>query len=257
MDAVRARFRGCLLGGGAGDAVAHDGACHADTMATLATAEGLLLGWDDSDKLGSACLVASVRRAAHSRTGLSANGRLAGVAPVGLFMWRPDGAFSIRPAFALATELAGGRPSAGALASIIAGLADGMALPGAVAIARHLLGHLPDHGTALQALNRAEAYARAGIDPAQAIGELGLKCGADQPLAIAVYCALVSGSFADGLALAKKHGDRAESVPALTGQLLGALHGADAIPPHWLERVAQRDALAGIADRLATYWRGS
>lgn len=252
MDVIRERFRGCLLGGATGESLGTAGASAEDARSTLATAEGLLLGWDDSDELGSACLVESVRR---TRERLAGGDGLAGVAPVGLFMWRPDGAFSIRPAFALATELGGA--SAGAVAAIVAALADGMSLQGALAIARHLLERHPDKEQALAALNRAESYARAGTAPEQAVGELAAKGGPGAALAIAAYCALVADSFAKGVSMAVKHGGGDPSTAAVAGQLLGALHGVKAIPGHWLERVEARDALAETADRLATYWRSS
>ncbi|NGP52013.1 ADP-ribosylglycohydrolase family protein [Thioalkalivibrio sp. XN8] len=263
MDAIRKRFRGCLLGGAAGAMLGQAGANGDAGWMTLATAEGLLLGWDDSDELGSACLVQSVRQACLRRAGPAAGDALASAAPVGLFMWRPDGAFSIRPAFDLAAELAasaddqpGPRLGAGALAAMVAALADGISLPGALAIARHLLARYPDHEPVLVALNRAESYARAGIDPDQATRELGASAPGNA-LAIAAYGALVSGSFAAGLTLvARRHGG-ADAAAAVAGQLLGALYGVDAIPAHWLAQMEHRDPLTATADRLATYWRNS
>lgn len=265
MDEVRARFRGCLLGGAAANAcggkVQHE---VGDSHLTLRTAEGLLLGWDDSDELGSACLVESVRRAYAEVAAPDRSDSLVGVAPVGLFMWRPDGAFSIRPAFALAAELAGlvdedsaSRLSAGALAAVVAALADGVALPGALAIARHLLQRYPGYEPVLQAINRAESHARAGTAPAQAIRELGAAGTPEQVLAIGTYCALVSESFEAGVSLAARHAPDAPAAAAVAGQLLGAVHGSDAIPAHWLEHLPSGANLIGVADRLATYWRGS
>lgn len=256
MDAVRARFRGCLLGGAAASA-------SGDSEATRRTAEGLLLGWDDSDELGSACLVASVRRVYAEAAAPDRGDSLVGVTPAGLFMWRPDGAFSIRPAFALAAELAGivdedpaSRLSAGALAAVVAALVDGVSLPGALAIARHLLQRYPDYERVLQAINRAESHARAGTAPAQAIRELGTAEAPEEILAIGAYCALVSESYEAGVSLAARHAPGAPAAAAVAGQLLGAVHGVEAIPAHWLERLPDGATLTGIADRLATYWRG-
>lgn len=263
MDAVRSRFRGCLLGGAAARAFADNDGPEADhSQMILRTAEGLLLGWDDSDELGSACLVESVRRAYAEAAAPGRGDSLVGVTPAGLFMWRPDGAFSIRPAFTLAAELAGivdedpaSRLSAGALAAVVAALADGVALPGALAIARHLLQRYPRYEPVLQAINRAESHARAGTAPAQAIRELGTTGAPEEMLAIGTYCALVSKSFEAGVRLAARHAPGAPA--AVAGQLLGAVHGHDAIPAPWLEQLPAGASLAGAADRLATYWRGS
>ena len=184
------------------------------------------------------------------------------VAPVGLFFWRPEGAYSIRPAFMLAHELAGlthghptGRLSAGVLAAIIAALADGMTLDGALAVARHLLAQHDGHEETLLAINRAESFARAGTPPAEAVPALGEGWLADEALAIAIYCALTADSFERGVAMAVHHDGDSDSTGSIAGQLLGTLHGVDAIPDAWLEPLELREVIGDMADRLATYWR--
>jgi ADP-ribosylglycohydrolase len=184
------------------------------------------------------------------------------VAPVGLFFWRPEGAFSIRPAFTLADKLAGlthghptGRLSAGTLAAMVAALADGMSLPGALAVAKHLLARNDGHEETLLAINRAESFARAGTPANEAVPALGEGWLADEALAIALYCALTADSFERGVAMAVHHDGDSDSTGSITGQLLGALHGVDAIPEAWLASLELRDVITDMADRLATYWQ--
>lgn len=189
-------------------------------------------------------------------------GGLMRVAPAGLFFWRPDGAFSIRPAFMLARDLAGithghptGQLSAGAFAAMVAALADGMSLQGALSVAKHLLAQHDGHEETLLAMQRAESLARAGSGPGQAIPELGAGWLADEALAIALYCALTAESFAHGVSMAVSHDGDSDSTGAVAGHLLGTALGVDAIPAEWLESLELRDVTTDMADRLATYWQ--
>ena len=189
-------------------------------------------------------------------------GGLMRVAPAGLFFWRPEGAFSIRPAFMLARDLAAithghatGQLSAGAFAAMVAALADGMSLQGALAVAKHLLVQHEGHEETLLAIQRAESLAHAGVQPAQAIPDLGEGWLADEALAIALYCALTSESFEHGVAMAVHHDGDSDSTGAVTGHLLGAALGVDAIPGAWLESLELRAVITDMADRLATYWQ--
>ncbi len=189
-------------------------------------------------------------------------GGLMRVAPVGLFFWRPEGAFSIRPAFVLARDLAGithghptGQLSAGAFAAMIAALADGMSLQGAVAVATHLLARHEGHEETLLALRRAEAFAQAGTPSHLAIAALGQGWLAEEALAIALYCALTAESFEHGVVMAVNHDGDSDSTGAITGHLLGAAHGVNAIPAELLEPLELREVITDMADRLATYWQ--
>jgi ADP-ribosylglycohydrolase len=189
-------------------------------------------------------------------------GGLMRVAPAGLFFWRPEGAFSIRPAFMLARDLAGithghptGQLSAGAFAAMVAALADGMSLSGALAVAKHLLARHEGHEETLLAIQQAESLAQAGAAPEQAIPELGEGWLADEALAIALYCALTAESFEHGVAMAVNHDGDSDSTGAVTGHLLGAALGVDAIPAEWLESLELREVITDMADRLATYWQ--
>ena len=45
-------------------------------------------------------------------------------------------------------------------------------------------------------------------------------------------------------------GDDADTTAAICGQLAGAHYGVDAIPAHWLARLAMRDDIDTMARRL-------
>lgn len=189
-------------------------------------------------------------------------GGLMRVAPAGLFFWRPEGAFSIRPAFLLARDLAAithghptGQLSAGAFAAMVAALADGMSLQGALAVAKHLLAQHEGHEETLLAIHRAESFARARVAPEEAIPDLGEGWLADEALAIALYCALTADSFEHGVAMAVHHDGDSDSTGAVAGHLLGTALGADAIPVDLLESLELREVITDMADRLATYWQ--
>jgi ADP-ribosyl-[dinitrogen reductase] hydrolase len=64
----------------------------------------------------------------------------------------------------------------------------------------------------------------------EAIAELGEGWVAEEALAISVYCALVARDFRQGVVMAVNHDGDSDSTGAITGNLLGALHGVDAIP---------------------------
>lgn len=57
-------------------------------------------------------------------------------------------------------------------------------------------------------------------------------------------------SFADAILTAANLGDDADTTAAVCGQIAGAFYGVDAIPAHWLARLAMRDAIGALADRL-------
>jgi ADP-ribosylglycohydrolase len=59
-----------------------------------------------------------------------------------------------------------------------------------------------------------------------------------------------SRTFRDGALLAVNLGDDANATGAVYGQLAGVFCGATEIPGDWCERIAKRDLLVGLAERL-------
>lgn len=84
-----------------------------------------------------------------------------------------------------------------------------------------------------------------------AIRSLGEGWVADEALAIAMYCALRhKDSFEDAVIAAVNHDGDSDSTGAITGNILGAYLGADAIPEHYLNSVELRDVILNMADSL-------
>jgi ADP-ribosylglycohydrolase len=182
------------------------------------------------------------------------------VAPVGLFLWLAGGPRAPHHAFRLAADLAAlthghptGQLTAGVLAALVLLLADGEDLARALAATRGILAQHPGHEETLHAMLQAEALAGSPLAPAAAIARLGQGWLAEEALAIAIYCALVARSFRDGVILAVNHDGDSDSTGSIVGNLLGAMHGVEAIPAEWLEPLELRHVITQVADDLYDY----
>nr|WP_280553527.1 ADP-ribosylglycohydrolase family protein [Halomonas sp. 25-S5] len=178
------------------------------------------------------------------------------VAPVGLYLWPIR---DVGRAFELACEAAAithGHPSgilpAGVLAEVILQLLHGNTLPIALELAKEELQNHDDHLETLQFLITAIELADSNLSPEQSISFLGEGWVAEEALAIAVYCALVAKDFRHGVMLAVNHDGDSDSTGAIAGNLLGVMHGVDAIPASWLEPLELRKVITEVAlDLLA------
>lgn len=69
-------------------------------------------------------------------------------------------------------------------------------------------------------------------------------------LEAALWCIGRTGTFTDAVLLAANLGEDADTTAAITGQLAGALYGASAIPPEWLDVLAWNDRIRWVATLL-------
>ena len=69
-------------------------------------------------------------------------------------------------------------------------------------------------------------------------------------LEAALWSVARTGDFRGAVLLAANLADDADTVAAVTGQLAGALYGLSGIPGDWLGRLAWKDRLLDVADRL-------
>ena len=171
-------------------------------------------------------------------------------APCGLVNWDERDVFKIGVASAALTH---GHPSgylaAGALALIIRKLCEGRPLAIAVDSAIETLALQTGSHEVQDALRGTRTLATAAQDRAGDVGQLGQGWVAEEALAIAVYCALSHPEdFAAAVRLAANHSGDSDSTAAITGNIMGTLLGADAIPAGWLAVLELRDTI----DRLAT-----
>lgn len=170
------------------------------------------------------------------------------IAPVGLADQDP---FRLACAIAAITH---GHPSgylaAGFFAAAIASVMAGESLERAVKTAREQLQAWPHHEECLAAVDAAVRLAREAPPTPETVERLGGGWVAEEALAIALFCALTTERFEDGVVLAVNHSGDSDSTGAMTGNLLGALLGESAIPARWLEPLELRKEIATLADDL-------
>lgn len=197
---------------------------------------------------GNTCLSALGRKGGE-RNNSKGCGGIMRVAPCGiLHPGDPLAAFNLG---SLAAKLTHGHPtgylSAGVFAALIALLMGGQSLEHAADIAREILIGFPGHEETLSALDGAKAMAHQGAMPEKAIPMLGEGWIAEEALAISLYCALRAESLEEGVIMAVNITGDSDSTGAITGNLLGALHGASAIPRQWLDSLELKKVIEAMA----------
>ena len=89
------------------------------------------------------------------------------------------------------------------------------------------------------------------IDDLDAIRELGQGWVAEETLAIAIYCSVkYSRDFEKAMIAAVNHSGDSDSTGAVTGNILGAYLGINAIPEKFLENLELKDTILEVADDL-------
>lgn len=77
---------------------------------------------------------------------------------------------------------------------------------------------------------------------------------AEETLAIAIYCALRhKDNFSEGIIAAVNHAGDSDSTGAITGNILGALVGYEAIENKWKEKLELSDVIMEMADDLCLW----
>lgn len=176
----------------------------------------------------------------------------------GVMRAAPAGLIGEADPFVLGCESAAvthGHPSgylaAGCLALMIERIVAGYSLFDAVSVARERVARERGHQQVSMALERAVSLAAKGAPSAETVQSLGAGWVAEEALAIAVYCALVSPDhFERGVMMAVNHGGDSDSTGAIAGNLLGAALGVGAIPARWLSNIELRDVIERLADDL-------
>ncbi|MFE8991742.1 ADP-ribosylglycohydrolase family protein [Streptomyces collinus] len=174
-------------------------------------------------------------------------------APFGLLVgWEPQLVAQLAVECAAQTH---GHPTAalaaGAYAVIVHALALGESLDAAVQRTLGLLAARPGHQPVSDALQHALGAVRQGMPGPERVAELSGPGTAEGLVAAAVYCALVAADVRHGLCLAVNHDGPSAATGALTGGLLGALHGETALPPAWLAELEGRPTILELADDFA------
>jgi ADP-ribosyl-[dinitrogen reductase] hydrolase len=84
----------------------------------------------------------------------------------------------------------------------------------------------------------------------KARGEIGSSGYVAHSLEAALWCVARTDDFRSAVLLAANLGDDADTTAAITGQIAGALYGANGIPADWLGKLAWRGRITELADRL-------
>ncbi len=173
------------------------------------------------------------------------------MAPAGLFY--PKGqAFHRGMEFAALTHSHHtGYIASGAFAYIIAAIIEGASIEEAVAEVSEELKKYKNHEETLEALNKAVEASKGDLPAEEAIPLLGEGWIAEEALSIAVYCALkYKDNFKEGVIASVNHSGDSDSTGAITGNILGAALGKEAIPREWIEGVELREVIEKIAEDL-------
>jgi ADP-ribosylglycohydrolase len=180
-------------------------------------------------------------------------------APFGLLPYVPAG--TVDRLAMDAAALTHGHPvaqhAAAATALMIRAAMDGRSLRECATTAIARFRDAPESGPA----ERLEAAVALSEEPAisgsRLVRELGTGWVAEEALAIAVYAALVhdgaptgADHFRAAVHTAVNHDGDSDTTAAVTGNLLGACYGAQALPPDWVAALEGADVVSVMAESL-------
>lgn len=102
-------------------------------------------------------------------------------------------------------------------------------------------------------VNMAITLVREGGSDVDNIERLGGGWTGETALAIALYCAMKhTDSFEDAVIAAVNHSGDSDSTGAICGNIMGLIHGYEAIPAHFKENLELRSVLEEVATDLYT-----
>lgn len=112
-------------------------------------------------------------------------------------------------------------------------------------------GQVPGIEETRSLVERAMFFFYEGYTPSpQRIDDFAGGWGAEQVLAIGLWCALTARSFEEGVIAAVNHSGDSSSTGLVVGHLLGAQYGVAVIPDRWLERLERRQVIAQVAEDI-------
>jgi len=223
---------------------------------------------------GNTCLSA-LREGSLSENGIVNNnskgcGGVMRAAPTGLLAARinsGDSASTARLAFEIGCATAAlthGHPSgyypAGVLAAVIATIVKGGTIEEGINISlRFLEGRIGAMETINAIHSALDLWRNQRIIPSpESIELLGGGWTGEEALAISLYCALVAvDDFVKGVRLAVNHSGDSDSTGSITGNILGALLGEQAIPSNWLNHLELADVIKQVGNDLFMAFEGT
>lgn len=191
-------------------------------------------------------------------------------APAGLLAARinkGDNRGTARLAFELGCSTAAlthGHPSgyypAGVLAAVIATIISGGSLVDGINTGLEFLdGRIGSKETSDSIRAAVNLWQEQKVAPyPETIETLGGGWVGEEALTISLYCALVAGDdFTKGVRLAVNHSGDSDSTGSITGNILGALLGEQAIPANWLKELELVDVIRQVGSDLFTAFEGT
>ncbi len=181
------------------------------------------------------------------------NGAAMRSAPIGL-MYHKDPQLAFKVALK-AGALTHGNPNAylpaGYMAALIANIINGKSLTESVDNSIKILKKYDNSKAFENLLRAAKYYATTEKNPVEAIKSLGEGFKGDEAVAIAVYCALKNpDNYKKAIIMAINHGGDSDTTGAITGNIMGAYLGREAIPRGWQENIELKDLLNKCAEHL-------
>ena len=105
----------------------------------------------------------------------------------------------------------------------------------------------------LEIMEEAVALSQQDLDDLSAIHRLGGGWVGEETLAIAVYCALkYPDDFEKAVVASVNHSGDSDSTGAVTGNILGAALGFDALPDFYVRDLELKDVILEVAEDLCT-----
>ncbi len=110
----------------------------------------------------------------------------------------------------------------------------------------------PDAATLSNLIDLAAELSQNNESDLDNIHRLGEGWVAEETLGIAIYCSLrYQNDFSKGIIAAVNHNGDSDSTGAVTGNILGAIHGYDAIDNKWKDNLELMDVILKISDDLS------
>lgn len=177
----------------------------------------------------------------------------------GVMRVAPVGFFDVEDPFQLGCECAAithGHPSgylsAGFLAELIQHLLQGKQLLESIERTTHRLAQESDHDELLAAIKHALELVKTAEGTPEEVESLGAGWVAEEALAISLFCAIMADDIREGLLLAVNHSGDSDSTGAITGNILGAIHGVEAVPADLLEDLEVKEIIFEMVDDFLT-----
>ena len=169
-------------------------------------------------------------------------------APVGFVPMAIDERFRLGCEIAVLTH---GNPSgylpAGYLAAVVGAIVDGSPLHDALDGADEVLQQWDRSAETVRAVAAGRELGRGGVATPHELEQLGGGWTGHEALAIALACVESVPAFEVGVLAAVNHSGDSDSTGSIAGNILGALHGVEAVPARWLDQLELRAEIEQLA----------